>query len=224
MLSVTKPPFRAEHIGSLLRPKALLGHPRQIRPRPKPSQEALTAAEDAAIKEGAGAAAARRAEVCHRRRIPSPHSTGFFYRQLGDLSIDTVGGEDAKGGTETGTTGKRGSQPVALIKSRVRWSHPINVPDFNLHRHQHGHDPEDHHPRPPRAALSAAATTRPCSPPPTRTSSSSGRTPSRRSAMSFARSPMLAAAMCRSTKLRLPSSATPTCKRRSRRAATTGAR
>ena len=65
-----------------------------------------------------------------RRR--SYHS--FFYRQLGDLSIDTVGGEAAKGGTETGTTGKRATQPVAMIKSRVRWTHPINVPDFEFIR------------------------------------------------------------------------------------------
>jgi methionine synthase II (cobalamin-independent) len=63
-----------------------------------------------------------------RRR--SYHS--FFYRQLGDLSIDTIDGEQAKGGTETGTTGTRGSQPVALIKSRVQWKRPINVPDFRF--------------------------------------------------------------------------------------------
>ena len=61
-----------------------------------------------------------------RRR--SYHS--FFYRQLGDISIDTVGGEDAKGGTP----GQRASQPVAMIKSRVRWTKPINVPRFQIHR------------------------------------------------------------------------------------------
>jgi 5-methyltetrahydropteroyltriglutamate--homocysteine methyltransferase len=60
-----------------------------------------------------------------RRR--SYHS--FFFQQLGELSIDTVAGADAKGGAaDTG----RGQQPIALIKSRVIWMHPINVADFNF--------------------------------------------------------------------------------------------
>lgn len=135
MLSVTKPPFRAEHIGSLLRPKALLDQRAKFQ-RGEITREALTAAEDNAIKEAlalqerVGLRFATDGEF--RRR--SYHS--FFYRQLGELSIDTVGGEDAKGGVETGTTGKRASQPVAVIKSRVKWTKPINGPDFTfIHEH-----------------------------------------------------------------------------------------
>jgi methionine synthase II (cobalamin-independent) len=129
--AVPKLPFRAEHIGSFLRPPRLL----EIRSRfvrGEINAEALAAAEDDAIKdvvalqERIGFRLATDGEF--RRR--SYHS--FFYRQLGDLSIDTVGGEDAKGGTETGVTGKRASQPVALIKSRVQWTKPINVPDFRF--------------------------------------------------------------------------------------------
>jgi 5-methyltetrahydropteroyltriglutamate--homocysteine methyltransferase len=60
-----------------------------------------------------------------RRR--SYHS--YFYQQLGDLRIDTIAGSAAKGAQGGGG---RGSQPVAVIKSRVRWSHPINVDDFNF--------------------------------------------------------------------------------------------
>jgi 5-methyltetrahydropteroyltriglutamate--homocysteine methyltransferase len=125
------PPFRAEHIGSFLRPPRLL----EIRARfacGEISAEELAAAEDDAIKdilafqERMGFRFATDGEF--RRR--SYHS--FFYRQLGDLSIDTVGGEDAKGGTETGTTGTRAAQPVALIRSRVQWTTPINVPDFKF--------------------------------------------------------------------------------------------
>jgi len=125
MLSQIKPPFRAEHIGSLLRPKVLLDQRAKFA-RGEIDQAALTQAEDQAIKdalvlqERVGLKFATDGEF--RRR--SYHS--FFYRQLGDLSIDTVGGVDAQGGTP----GKRASQPVAMIKSRVRWSHPINVPDF----------------------------------------------------------------------------------------------
>ena len=131
MLSQLNPPFRAEHIGSLLRPKSLLDQRRRFA-RGELGREALAAAEDAAIKEALalqeriGLKFATDGEF--RRR--SYHS--FFYRQLGDLSIDTVGGEEARGGTETGAIGKRGSQPVALIRSRVRWTSPINVPDFKF--------------------------------------------------------------------------------------------
>jgi len=127
MLAQTKPPFRAEQIGSLLRPKTLLDQ-RSRFARGEIDQAALTKAEDDAIKEAlalqerVGLKFATDGEF--RRR--SYHS--FFYRQLGELSIDTVAGEDAKGGDP----GHRAAQPVALINSRVRWSHPINVPDFKF--------------------------------------------------------------------------------------------
>jgi 5-methyltetrahydropteroyltriglutamate--homocysteine methyltransferase len=123
-----RPPFRAEHIGSLLRPAALLEQRGRLA-RGEISQADLTAAEDAAIsdaialQEHLGLRFVTDGEF--RRR--SYHS--FFYQQLGDLSIDTVAGADAQGAPDGGG---RGAQPVALIKSRVRWTHPINVADFNF--------------------------------------------------------------------------------------------
>ena len=123
-----KPPFRAEHIGSLLRPKALL-EKRERFARGQISQADLTAAEDAAIsdavalQERLGLRFATDGEF--RRR--SYHS--FFYQQLGEVSIDTITGADAKGAP---AGGGRGAQPVALVKSRVRWTRPINVADFNF--------------------------------------------------------------------------------------------
>jgi 5-methyltetrahydropteroyltriglutamate--homocysteine methyltransferase len=123
-----KPPFRAEHIGSLLRPAALLEQRGRFARGEIPQAE-LTAAEDVAIsdalalQERIGLRFATDGEF--RRR--SYHS--FFYQQLGDLSIDTVDGMDARGAADDGG---RGAQPVALIKSRVRWTHPINVADFNF--------------------------------------------------------------------------------------------
>ena len=124
-----EPPFRAEHIGSLLRPPSLL-ELREKFSRGEIDRRGLAQAEDAAIKEAlalqerVGLKLATDGEF--RRR--SYHS--FFYKQLGDISIDTVGGEDAKGGE----AGKRGSQPVALISGRVQWTKPINVGDFELIR------------------------------------------------------------------------------------------
>src|SRR5262249_47716407 len=131
VVSPLNPPFRAEHIGSLLRPKSLLDQ-RSRFARGEISRAALAAAEDAAIKEAlalqerVGLKFATDGEF--RRR--SYHS--FFYRRLGDISIDTIAGEEAKGGTETRTTGQRATQPTAFIKSRVQWTAPINVPDFKF--------------------------------------------------------------------------------------------
>jgi methionine synthase II (cobalamin-independent) len=127
-LTREQPPFRAEHIGSLLRPAALLQQ-RDRFARGKISQTDLTEAENVAIsqaitlQEQLGLRFATDGE--YRRR--SYHS--FFYQQLGDVSIDTVAGAHAKG-VQNG--GGRGAQPVALIKSRLRWTHPINGDDFNF--------------------------------------------------------------------------------------------
>jgi 5-methyltetrahydropteroyltriglutamate--homocysteine methyltransferase len=118
-----EPPFRAEHVGSLLRPKALL-EARARFTRGEIAQADLTAAEDDAIRHAI--ALQRRlgfrfvTDGEFRRR--SYHS--FFYRQLGDVAIDVVDGASMV------ESGRRGAQPVALIKSRVQWTHPINVGDF----------------------------------------------------------------------------------------------
>jgi 5-methyltetrahydropteroyltriglutamate--homocysteine methyltransferase len=127
MLARINPPFRAEHIGSLLRPPELL----ELRARfvrGEIDQAALAAAENHAIKDALalqkriGFKFATDGEF--RRR--SYHS--FFYRQLGDISIDTTGGENADGGTAP----RRAVQPVALINSRVHWAAPIHVEDFKF--------------------------------------------------------------------------------------------
>lgn len=129
MLSQSNPPFRAEHIGSLLRPASLL-EARAKFGRGEIPLSTLNKHEDKAIKdalalqERVGLKFATDGEF--RRR--SYHS--FFYRQLGDITIDTVGGEEAKGGTP----GQRAAQPMAIIGSPVRWTTPINVPDFDFIR------------------------------------------------------------------------------------------
>jgi 5-methyltetrahydropteroyltriglutamate--homocysteine methyltransferase len=124
-----KPPFRAEHIGSLLRPPELLSARRRFA-RGEIGQSELTAAEDAAIgdairlQQDLGFKFVTDGEF--RRR--SYHS--FFYAGLGRLRIDTIGGADApaNGAGET-EGGGRGAQPRAMIGSRVQWTHPINAGD-----------------------------------------------------------------------------------------------
>jgi 5-methyltetrahydropteroyltriglutamate--homocysteine methyltransferase len=124
-----QPPFRAEHIGSLLRPRSLLdlrnGVASGAVDRARLAQaEDEAIAEAAALQQRVGLKLATDGEF--RRR--SYHS--FFYQQLGDIAIDTVAGEDARGAGHGG----RAAQPVAVIKSRVQWTHPINVDDFRVLR------------------------------------------------------------------------------------------
>ena len=128
-VAASKPPFRAEHIGSLLRPPQLLRERARFA-RGEIDQAQLTAAEDHAIRdaivlqEQLGFKFVTDGEF--RRR--SYHS--FFYGKLGRLRIDTIGGADAvateKGGTHGGG---RGAQPIAVIGSRVQWTRPINAGD-----------------------------------------------------------------------------------------------
>ncbi len=126
---VSKPPFRAEHIGSLLRPAELMTERARFA-RGEIGQAGLSAAEDNAIRgairlqEQLGFKFATDGEF--RRR--SYHS--FFYGELGKLRIDTIGGTDAVA-TEKGEKhgGERGAQPMAVIGSRVQWTHPINAGD-----------------------------------------------------------------------------------------------
>ena len=125
--AVRAPPFRAEHIGSLLRPPALLAQRRALSAG-EIDRATLAAAENAAIRDAValqerlGLGFVTDGEF--RRR--SYHS--YFYRQLGDVSIDTIAGADASGRDGAG----RGAQPVALINSPIRWTRPINVDDFTF--------------------------------------------------------------------------------------------
>jgi len=125
-----EPPFRAEHIGSLLRPKDLL-EARARFARGEIEQAELTATEDKAIRD----AIALQKQLGFRFvtdgefRRRSYHS--FFYQQLGDITIDVVGGEPISG-ADNNEAGRRGAQPLAQIKSRLQWTHPINVDDYKF--------------------------------------------------------------------------------------------
>ena len=117
------PPFRAEHIGSLLRPAALL-ELRRKSSRGEIDGGELTRAEDLAIEQAValqlrlGLRLATDGEL--RRRSYHSH----FYAQLGDVAPDAVQSDvaDAAGG--------RAAQPAAVVRSRLKWTHPIHVDDF----------------------------------------------------------------------------------------------
>lgn len=126
--AASKPPFRAEHIGSLLRPPELM-RKRARFAKGEISQTELTTAEDEAIcgaiqmQEQTGFKFITDGEL--RRR--SYHS--FFYGELGNLRIDIIDGANAVGANGEGG---RGAQPMAIIDSRVQWTHPINAGDVTF--------------------------------------------------------------------------------------------
>ena len=121
-----KPPFHADHVGSLLRPAGLIDLRRRVA-LGQSTQSELTAAENAAIAEAAalqhrvGLKLATDGEF--RRR--SYHS--YFYGQLGDLAPDAIGGD-------ANNVVSRGAQPKARIGSKVKWTQPIHVEDYRLLR------------------------------------------------------------------------------------------
>lgn len=114
-----QPPFRAEHVGSLLRPTSLLATRRRFA-QGEIDQAVLTAAEDRAIEEAirlqerVGLRLATDGEF----RRASYHS--YFYGQLGDIAFKAP----------DGAAGTRGAQPVAMINSRIAWKGPIHGADF----------------------------------------------------------------------------------------------
>jgi 5-methyltetrahydropteroyltriglutamate--homocysteine methyltransferase len=121
--ATSKPPFRAEHIGSLLRPERLVAARRRLYAG-EINRDELAVIEDEAIagavrlQEAAGFAVVTDGEF----RRASYH--GYFYSQLGDIVIDAVPAVEAMSG------GGRGLQPMARIGSRIAWQGPIHVGDF----------------------------------------------------------------------------------------------
>jgi 5-methyltetrahydropteroyltriglutamate--homocysteine methyltransferase len=119
------PPFRAEHIGSLLRPGHLL-ELRRRRAAGEINAEELTEAENEAIRdavalqERVGLKLATDGEF----RRQSYHS--YFFEQLGDVSIDSPPIEEQV----TCEGPARAGQSTAHIGSRLQWRRPIHVGDF----------------------------------------------------------------------------------------------
>jgi 5-methyltetrahydropteroyltriglutamate--homocysteine methyltransferase len=125
-LALQHPPFRAEHIGSLLRPAHLLDM-RRRRTAGEVSADELTQAENEAIRdavalqERVGLKLATDGEF----RRQSYHS--YFFEQLGDVSIDSPPIDEQV----TCEGPARAGQSTARVGSRLKWRRPIHVEDFN---------------------------------------------------------------------------------------------
>ncbi len=72
--------------------EGIAGGAAQVLARGEIAQTELTAAEDTAINGRDRLAKAARPSFCNRRRVPRRSYHSFFYRQLGDITIDVVGG------------------------------------------------------------------------------------------------------------------------------------
>lgn len=120
--------FRADHIGSFLRPASLLDL-RRGHGAGRVSDAELKAAEDRAIRdvvalqERVGLPVVTDGEL--RRR--SYHS--FFFAHLGDIVPDYVPPEEP---AQAAGAPRRGVQPVARIGSRIARSKPIQIDDFRF--------------------------------------------------------------------------------------------
>ena len=119
------PPFRAEHIGSLLRPAELL----QLRGKAAAGQvgpDELTAAENMAIRSAAELQARVGLQLATDGEFRRQSYHSYFYEQLGDVLLEAP--PDCTCSDDHG----RGAQPQARIGSRLTWHRPIHVDDFRM--------------------------------------------------------------------------------------------
>jgi 5-methyltetrahydropteroyltriglutamate--homocysteine methyltransferase len=123
----TIPPFRADHVGSFLRPKALLEAREQFRTGAIP-REALRAAEDTAIRD-----IVRFQEDLGLQGI----TDGEFRRTYFHIDfLDQLEGVETRGGLTAHFHSAKGdidfAPPVLHVTGKVRHGKPIQVRDFEF--------------------------------------------------------------------------------------------
>jgi 5-methyltetrahydropteroyltriglutamate--homocysteine methyltransferase len=121
----TLPPFRADHVGSFLRPKALLDA-REKQQKGEITRAQLRAVEDAAIRD-----IVKFQESLGLQGI----TDGEFRRTYFHIDfLEQLEGVETKGGITVAFHNAAGnvefSPPVMHIKSRVRHARPIQLADF----------------------------------------------------------------------------------------------
>jgi 5-methyltetrahydropteroyltriglutamate--homocysteine methyltransferase len=123
------PPFRAEHIGSLVRPPELL-RAREEHAAGRLGREALAAIEDEAIRavvklqEDAGLQVITDGEF---RR--GTYSDAFTHSSITGVTIELT--EDA-GWSRSQTYGHRTARRIPKVTSRIAWAGPRNANDFRF--------------------------------------------------------------------------------------------
>jgi 5-methyltetrahydropteroyltriglutamate--homocysteine methyltransferase len=123
------PPFRAEHVGSLLRPPQLI-EARQFHESGRLSAEKLKEVEDAAIRDVVTFQESIGLEVVTDGELRrSTYSEFFTTTGLQGVQAENVGDGDWE---YTDATGDKLPMRVPMVKSRVKWAGPTNVDSFNF--------------------------------------------------------------------------------------------
>jgi methionine synthase II (cobalamin-independent) len=123
-----KPPFRADHVGSLLRP-AEVHEARAKKPKGEIDEGALRAVEDAAIKK----AVALQESVGLQAVTDGEFRRGFWHVDfLTGFSgiVPTQSNWAVKFRGEGGATGE--TRSMLAVTDKIRRTHPIAGPDFNF--------------------------------------------------------------------------------------------
>jgi 5-methyltetrahydropteroyltriglutamate--homocysteine methyltransferase len=126
-MTASHPPFRADHVGSLLRPQQLVTA-REAFGRGEIDREALAKVEDGAIdavvrlQEDAGLQTITDGE--YRRRN---YYGGFYVDGLGGVR---PGIEASKSWFYTNAAGERKGAALPEIFARMQWTKPVHVTDF----------------------------------------------------------------------------------------------
>lgn len=134
---MSKTPFRAEHIGSLLRPAHLLSV-RDRHSAEQASDRELQEAEDAAIEDAIALQKRVGLKVVTDGEYRRHAYHDYFFEHLGDVAIGfpPVEAEDARDGA------KRATQPVAIVKSRLKWTAPIHAAEIAFLKERSGAIPK----------------------------------------------------------------------------------
>lgn len=125
---MNSPPFRAEHIGSLLRPKPLLDLRRRLGAG-EPVADQLARAEDDAIKSAVAIQERTGLRLVTDGELRRQAYHSYFFAQLGDVTLEAP---STRTHHDHAAGPARGAQPQATIRSRLAWTRPIHVADFQL--------------------------------------------------------------------------------------------
>ncbi len=122
------PPFRAEHIGSLLRPPALLAV-RADHKAGKIDDAALRAKEDETIAQ----AVRLQSEIGLSSITDGEYRRGSYSDSLVDDGFDgvTMGATHDSNWTYSDSKGRISEGRVPVVHDRLRWTRPVNVDNFS---------------------------------------------------------------------------------------------
>ncbi len=126
---IPPPPFRAEHIGSLLRPPELL-RARDEHAAGRLDQQALTAMENLAIRRVVRLQEEVGLEVITDGEFRrGTYSDAFTSTGLSGVDVELT---ETVGWTQSETHGHRMARRIPKIVDRIEWKGPRNAGDFRF--------------------------------------------------------------------------------------------